>query len=71
MNEERLIEIETRIAFQEETIKSLSEVMYEQQQKIDELANLYTSLAKEKEEKKQNKPTLDQGDLIHEKPPHY
>lgn len=71
MNEERLIELETRIAFQEETIKSLSDVMYEQQKKIDELANLYTSLAKAKEEKKQTTPTLDQGDLIHEKPPHY
>jgi SlyX protein len=71
MNEERLIEIETRIAFQEETIKTLSDVMYEQQKKIDKLTNLYTSLAKEKEDKKQGKPEDGEGDLIHEKPPHY
>ncbi len=68
MNEERLIELETRIAFQEQTIKTLSDVMYEQQKKIDELANLYTSL--EKDSKKQDEPSP-KTNLIHEKPPHY
>lgn len=69
MNEERLIELETRIAFQEETIKTLSDVMYDQQKKIDELANLYSSL--KKETAKQEKTKLEVGQLIHEKPPHY
>ncbi len=68
MNEERFIELETRIAFQEETIKTLSDVMYEQQQKIDELETLYTSLAKES--KKQGGGDAG-GNMIHEKPPHY
>ena len=69
MNEERLIEIETRIAFQEETIKTLSEVIYKQQIKIDELENLYSSLKKETD--KQNKSKFESGAPVHEKPPHY
>ena len=69
MNQERLIEIETRIAFQEQTIKTLSDVIYKQQQEIDQLNNLYTSL--EKQTKKQGKSSAGDNDIIHEKPPHY
>lgn len=68
MDEERFIELETRIAFQEQTIKTLSDVMYEQQKKIDKLEELYVSL-----EKPANNPEKLQpgANLIHEKPPHY
>ncbi len=31
MSEERLVKIETKIAFQEQTIKDLNDVLYEQQ----------------------------------------
>jgi len=35
MSEERLVEIETKIAFQEQTIKDVNYVLYEQQQEIE------------------------------------
>lgn len=68
MDEERLIELETRIAFQEQTIKTLSDVMYEQQKKIDALETLYTSLEKDPKKQDEINPT---SNLIDEKPPHY
>ena len=37
MNEERLVRIETQLAFQEQTIKDLNDVLYAQQQEIDRL----------------------------------
>ena len=69
MDEERLIEIETRIAFQEQTIKTLSDLIYKQRQEVDRLGSLYESM--EKGSKKQEKPKQDINDLIYEKPPHY
>ena len=44
MNEERLIEIETRIAYQEDTIQQLNQVVTEQQQKIEQLEKQYKTL---------------------------
>jgi len=35
MNEDRLVEIETKMAFQEKTIKDLSDALYSQQKEID------------------------------------
>ena len=37
MNDERLMDIEIKIAFQEKTIKDLNQVVYEQQQEIERL----------------------------------
>lgn len=37
MNEDRLIELETRFAYQEETLRVLNEVVTRQQQQIDRL----------------------------------
>ncbi|MEF9426816.1 MAG: SlyX family protein [Candidatus Mariimomonas ferrooxydans] len=37
MNEDRLVEIETKIAFQENTIIDLSDTFYYQQKQIDTL----------------------------------
>ncbi len=37
MNEQRLVDIETKIAFQELTIKELNDVVCEQQDQIDQL----------------------------------
>jgi SlyX protein len=39
MNEDRLEKIETRLAYQEKTIKDLNDVVYEQQKQIDKLAS--------------------------------
>ena len=69
MSEDRFIEIETRLAFQDQTIKSLSDVLYEQQIEIDKLTCLYSTLAKQ--HKEQSNPSPDIVGPAHEKPPHY
>ena len=67
MDEQRLIDLETRAAFQEDAIQQLSDVVYRQQKQIDQLENLCKLLAQKIQD-------LDAGDLIDtsdEKPPHY
>lgn len=66
MNEQRLISIETKIAFQEQIAEQLGEVLREQQQQIDQLEQTCQLLGKR----------LDSGhtesdDPVDEKPPHY
>jgi len=46
MSEERLVEIETKIAFQEQTIKDLNDVLCEQQQEIERLGSICDALMK-------------------------
>ncbi len=46
MSEERLVKIETKIAFQEKTIKDLNDVICEQQQEIDRLGAISNALVK-------------------------
>jgi SlyX protein len=46
MSEERLVEIETKIAFQEKTIKDLNDVLCEQRQEIERLGFICDALLK-------------------------
>ena len=62
MTEERLVRIETQLAFQEQTIKELNDVLYEQQQEIDRLT-------KRVEELSDSIPGMEAP--ANEKPPHY
>lgn len=64
MSEERLVEVETRIAFQEQTIKELSDVIFQQQQELERLAVICADFAK------QSKASGSTGPA-NEKPPHY
>lgn len=41
---ERVIELETKLAFQEQTVEELHEVIYRQQGQLDELAGELTRL---------------------------
>ncbi len=68
MTEQRIVEIETKLAFQEETIKELSSVIYEQQKEIaalrgvcDQLRSMMQSFSDG-----ENGP-----DPREERPPHY
>jgi SlyX protein len=45
MNDERLIDIETKLAFQEDIIQELNQVISRQQQQIDQLILQYRALA--------------------------
>lgn len=44
MDEERLIELETRFAYQEETLRVLNDIVTRQQQQIDQLQQLCRQL---------------------------
>jgi len=69
MSEERLVEIETKIAFQEQTIKDLNDVLYEQQQEIERLGSTCDALVKRFKELSEFTPGIDAP--VNEKPPHY
>ena len=66
--EQRIIEIETKVAYQEHAISELSDVIYRQQQQIDQLERLCNSLTDRLQDMAEPAST-DKGG--HEKPPHY
>ncbi|MBW2215906.1 MAG: SlyX family protein [Deltaproteobacteria bacterium] len=69
MSEERLVEIETKIAFQEQTIEDLNDVLYKQQQEIERLGSICDALVKRVKELSEFTPGIDAP--VNEKPPHY
>jgi len=68
MNEDRLEVIETKIAFQEKTIKDLSDIIYNQQKKIDTLNETMKQVINRIKDSSLIPPG---GNLKDEKPPHY
>ena len=68
MNEDRLVEIETKMAFQENILKDLSDAVYIQQKQIDALDKTIKQLVDQIEDSSVISPG---GDLKDEKPPHY
>ena len=65
--DERLAELETRSAFQEETIQALSDLIHTQQQQIDRLKAHCDSLTQRYQELAEEQP----DNPGHELPPHY
>lgn len=68
MDENRLIDLETRIAFQEETLRVLNEVVTRQQRQIELLENTCRQLAE-----RVSRMGIDvfRGTAADEVPPHY
>ncbi len=64
--EERIIELEKKISFQDHEIEKLNEAIMEHQKKIDELINLVIQLKEQKESGSLVKDIEDE-----EAPPHY
>lgn len=68
MIEERLVNIETKISFQEDLVEELNKVVCQQQQKLNQLEAVCTSLARHiqslAEAGNESKPA-------NEMPPHY
>jgi SlyX protein len=68
MNEDRLVDIEIKLARSDDMLEELNKVVYEQQKKIDRLEILYAALLRRVPE------SADDGgerNIAHEKPPHY
>lgn len=68
MSEERFIDLETRLAHQDQLLNQLNEVVTEQQAKIMQLEALCKSLIQRVQSVSDGISTADSGD---ERPPHY
>ena len=68
MIEERLVNIESKITFQEDLVEELNKLVYQQQKKLDQLEVICESLIRHieslEETGNENKPA-------NERPPHY
>jgi len=69
--EDRLVNIEIKIARQEDLVDTLNRTIYEQQKKIDELEALCTALARHVKDMRDAARDGAQAAPINEKPPHY
>jgi SlyX protein len=69
MSEDRLINIETKLAYMEKVIRDLNEVVCEQQKEIEKTSTICTKLLKMSKEYEQVISGIDA--LEDEKPPHY
>lgn len=69
MSEARFIELETRLAYQDDTLRVLNEVVVKQQDQIDRLIAVTAQL----QERIKNLPQdgVQKGSLRDEIPPHY
>jgi SlyX protein len=65
--EDRFIDIEIKLAHQEDLVESLNQRVYEQQKQIDKLEQICAALAQRVREQ----PQGNAGGLPHERPPHY
>lgn len=68
MNENRLVDIETKLAYQEHTTNQLNEVVCRQQQQIDQLEVICKHLL---ERLTGLSESVDGSGMTNEKPPHY
>lgn len=68
MDEQRLIEIETKLAFQEDALRQLSDALADQQARVADLETLCRQLAARLARLGDGN---DKGSAIDEVPPHY
>lgn len=68
MIEERLVNIEAKITFQEDLIEELNKTVYQQQQKLDRLEATCKSLARHIQSLAEAR---NEGMPANERPPHY
>mgnify|MGYP000126006410 CR=1 FL=1 len=67
-SEDRLIELETRLAFQDDTIEDLSQTVAQQQKKIDDLTRMVKIINKQMTALPQG---LSEDSANEPPPPHY
>ena len=66
--EERFVDIEIKLAHQEDTVEQLNQAVYQQGRRIDQLEAMVSQLADHIRNNAQSGPNLGAGG---EKPPHY
>lgn len=66
--EDRLVDIEIKLARQDDLLDTLNRTVYQQQKKIDELEALCTALARHI---KDMRDAASERGPVNEKPPHY
>jgi SlyX protein len=66
--EDRLVDIESKLARQEDIVDTLNKTVYEQQKKIDELSVLCTALVRHI---KDMRDAASERNPVNERPPHY
>lgn len=67
MTEDKLIDIETRLAYQDDAIQALSDVVYQQQKQLDRMEKQLQLMLGKLQDLGQNQATK----IDHERPPHY
>lgn len=68
MNEDRLINLETKITYQEDLLEELNKTVYQQQQKLDQLEEFCRTLAGQVRSLAE---AGNEGKVTNERPPHY
>lgn len=68
MNEDRLVDIESKLAFQEDLVEELNKTIYQQQQRIERLEAICEALAKQV---RSLGDARQDGMPANERPPHY
>ena len=68
MNDNRIIELETKFAYQEDLLQDLNKLVISQQQQLDHLANVCKALSDQLKEAMQRLPDENKAE---DKPPHY
>lgn len=68
VNEDRLVDIEIRLARQDDLLETLNQTVFRQQRKIDELEALCSALARRIREIRE---AAGEPGPANEKPPHY
>ena len=69
MSEERLVNIETKIAFQEDVIEELNKTVYQQQRKLERLEATCEALARHRSSLAESVNEI--SPAASERPPHY
>ncbi len=67
MSEDRFVDIEIKLAYQEDLVESLNQMVYQQSLRIDQLEALVNKLGEHIRNNAQSTP----GMLQNERPPHY
>lgn len=68
MKDDRIIELETKVSYQEDLLQDLNKLVVTQQQQLDQLATICKKLSDQLKEAMQRIPDESNAD---EKPPHY